>query len=134
MFQITVKTSGTLPLKVFVIPDFFFFLVVFLYLLSLLDLSVLVTVWLFLLSGGMDILPVCVSSTIFFNVAPGCLLVGVLWSVGALYFGEYLDYLFFLLDRGSDRGPSLSKSSTIGVSIGCLLKCLLMIYLLVLFS
>ena len=58
-----------------------FFLVVFLCLPLLLDLSVLFLVWLLMLSEGVGVWPACVSSPISSNVSLGRLLVGVLLSL-----------------------------------------------------
>ena len=71
----TVPSSVTLSLKVFGILAFFFFLVSFIYLSLLLDLSVLFSVRFLLFSEGMGMWPACVYLPILFNAAHGHLLV-----------------------------------------------------------
>ena len=83
--------------------------------------------------------PACVSSPILSNVAPGHLLMGSfflfsLCSVGSLYFGECLAPVFFLLDRGSDRGTCPKFFSTIGILIGFLLQIFVNILPSIIFS
>ena len=73
----------------------------FLFIPTLLALSVPVVVWLLVFSKGVGVWPACVSSPIFLNVYLGRILLGILLpftcSVEALWFGEFLDPVSYWL-------------------------------------
>ena len=123
------------------VRDYWFFLLVrFMCLSTLLALYVPVLVWSLMFYEGVGLWPACVSSPISSNIDPGRLLLGVLLHppplIGdsSMLWGVSCSF-FFSIRRGSDRGTCLEFSSGRGSDRGtCLNFFLSTVYLLILFS